>query len=308
MAVGDGVLEGKVAAVTGAGHGLGRVEAIALARLGARVVVSDLGTAADGTGADESAARAVVEEIRAEGGEAIAHFGDAADWNDARAMIRLAIDTWGDFNVLVCNAGFCRDRMLFSMSEEDFDAVLRVHVKGHFCGMRHAAEYWRTRSKAGEPVYGRIVSTASEAAIFQSVGQPNYAAAKAGIVALTGSAAQALARYGVTANTIMPRARTRMTDAGPTAAFFARPEEGFDAFAPEHVAPLVGYLASPASARSSGNVFVVWGRSISVRERRGRAAEFSTEGEWTHATVDAALSPWLAGREPVKDSFIVPAV
>jgi len=300
------VLEGKVAAVTGAAHGLGRIEALELARLGARVVVADLGTTRDGTGTDAEAAEAVVEEIRAEGGEAVAHFGDAADWDDARAMVQKAVDTWGDFNILVNNAGFCRDRMIFSMSEEDFDAVIRVHVKGHFCGMRHAAEYWRNRAKAGEAVYGRIVSTASEAAIFQSVGQPNYAAAKAGIIALTGSAAQALARYGVTANTIMPRARTRMTDDGPTAAFFARPEAGFDHFAPEHVAPLVGYLASPASARSSGNVFVVWGRAISVLERPGRAAEFATEGQWSHATVDAALTPWLAGREPVVDSYIVP--
>jgi 3-oxoacyl-[acyl-carrier protein] reductase len=240
------------------------------------------------------------------GGEAVAHFGDAADWDDARAMVRLGVETWGDFNVLVSNAGFCRDRMIFSMSEEDFDAVIRVHVKGHFCGMRHASEYWRNRAKSGEPVYGRIVSTASEAAIFQSVGQPNYAAAKAAIIALTGSAAQALVKYGVTANTIMPRARTRMTDEGPTAAFFARPEEGFDTFAPEHVAPLVGYLASPASARSSGNVFVVWGRSISVLERPGRAAEFTTDDRWRYEEVDAALSPWLEGREPVKDSYIVP--
>jgi len=193
------------------------------------------------------------------------------------------------------------------MSEEDFDAVIRVHVKGHFCGMRHAAAYWRDRARQGQPVHGRIVSTASEAAIFQSIGQPNYAAAKAGIIALTGSAAQALAKYGVTANTIMPRARTRMTDSGPTAKFFARPDSGFDKFAPEHVAPLVTYLASAASARSSGNVFVVWGKSISVLEAPGRSAEFEAEGPWTHASVDHALSPWLAVREPLTDSYIVPA-
>lgn len=300
-------LEGKVAAVTGAAHGLGRIEALALAAQGARVVVADLGTAGDGTGTDEDAAHAVVEEIVAAGGEAVAHFGDAADWNDARAMVRLAVETWGDFNILVNNAGFCRDRMIFSMSEEDFDAVIRVHVKGHFCGMRHAAEYWRTRAKRGEAVYGRIISTASEAAIFQSVGQPNYAAAKAGIIALTGSAAQALAKYGITANTIMPRARTRMTDTGPTAQFFARPESGFDTFAPEHVAPLVTFLSSPSSARSSGNVFIVWGRSIGVLEAPGRAADFVAEGPWTHESVAATLGDWLAGREPLVDSYIVPA-
>lgn len=300
------VLEGKVAAVTGAARGLGRVEALELAALGARVIVGDIGAAADGSGSDADAARAVVEEIESAGGEAVAHHGDAADWNDARAMVQLGIETWGDFNILVNNAGFLRDRMIFSMSEDEFDSVLRVHVKGHFCGMRHAAEYWRTRAKSGEAVYGRIVSTASEAAIFQSVGQPNYAAAKAAIVALTGSAAQALAKYGVTANTIMPRARTRMTDVGPTAQFFAKPDAGFDTFAPEHVAPLVGYLASPASARSSANVFVVWGRSISVLESPGRAAEFACDETWSHDSVDAVLSPWLEGREPLVDSYIVP--
>lgn len=301
------VLEGKVAAVTGAAHGLGRIEALALAAQGARVVVADLGTAGDGTGTDADAAHAVVEEIVAAGGEAVAHFGDAADWHDAEAMIRLAVETWGDFNILVNNAGFCRDRMIFSMSEEDFDAVIRVHVKGHFCGIRHAAGYWRDRAKQGRPVYGRIVSTASEAAIFQSIGQPNYAAAKAGIIALTGSAAQALAKYGVTANTIMPRARTRMTDSGPTAKFFARPESGFDTFAPEHVAPLVTYLASAASARSSGNVFIVWGKSIGVLEAPGRSAEFEADGPWTHDAVDLALTRWFEGREPLVDSYIVPA-
>lgn len=301
------VLEGKVAAVTGAARGLGRVEAIELAKLGARVIVADIGAETDGRGSDVDAAQAVVDEIVASGGEAVAHHGDAADWNDSLTMIRLGIDTWGDFNILVNNAGFLRDRMIFSMSEEEFDSVVRVHLKGHFCGMRHAAEYWRTRGKSGEPVYGRIVSTASEAAIFHSPGQPNYAAAKAGIVALTGSAAQALAKYGVTANTIMPRARTRMTDVGATAPIFAKPEEGFDTFAPEHVAPLVGYLASPASARSSGNVFVVWGRSIGVLEHPGRAAELACDDAWSYDSVDAALSPWLEGREPLVDSFIVPA-
>ncbi len=301
------VIDGRVAAVTGAARGLGRVEALELARLGARVIVSDLGVAADGTGRDAGAVQEVVDEIRAAGGEAVAHVGDAADWDDAKAMIQLGIDTWGDFNILVANAGFLRDRMIFSMSEEEFDSVVRVHLKGHFCGMSHASEYWRSRAKSGESVYGRVVSTASEAAIFHSPGQCNYAAAKAAIVALTGSTAQAMARYGVTANTIMPRARTRMTDAGVTAQMFARPDEGFDTFAPEHVAPLVGYLASPASARSSGNVYIVWGRSISVLEAPGRAAEFSSDDAWSYEGVEAALTPWLAEREPLLDSFTVRA-
>jgi 3-oxoacyl-[acyl-carrier protein] reductase len=299
------ILEGKVAIVTGAAHGLGRIEALELGRLGARVVVSDLGTAGDGTGQDSDAAHAVVEEIRSAGGEAVAHFGDCANWDDSKRMVETALETFGDLHILVNNAGFCRDGMIFSMSEADFDAVIRVHVKGHFCGMRHAAEYFRKKGKSEGQIYGRIISTSSEAFIFASVGQPNYAAAKAGIVAMTGSAAQALAKYGVTANTIMPRARTRMTDSGMTAQMFAKPEAGFDTFAPEHVGPLVAYLAGPDSAKSSGNVFVVWGKEITLLDRPGQAAQFSTDQTWTYERVDEALSPYLAGRTPIVDSFIV---
>jgi 3-oxoacyl-[acyl-carrier protein] reductase len=302
------VLEGKVAAVTGAARGLGRVEALELARLGARVVVADLGSASDGSGSDKDAAQQVVEEIEAMGGEAVAHYGDAADWNDSKAMIEKAVGTWGDFNILVNNAGFCRDRMIFSMSEEEFDSVIRVHLKGHFVNLRHAAEYWRNRGKSGEPVYGRIISTSSEAFIFGSVGQPNYAAAKAGIVAMTGSAAHAMAKYGITANTIMPRARTRMTDTGPTAPMFAKPEDGFDTFAPEHVAPLVGYLASPNSSNSSANVYLVWGKSISILSAPGHQADFENAEAWDYASVDGALTPYLADKQPIADSFIVSAM
>jgi 3-oxoacyl-[acyl-carrier protein] reductase len=300
------VLDGKVAVVTGAAHGLGRVEALALAELGAQVVVNDLGTKSDGSGRDADPANAVVDEIKAQGGEAIAHFGDVADWNDSKAMIQTAIDSFGGLDILVNNAGFLRDGMIFSMPEENFDAVVRVHLKGHFCGIRHATEYWRNKGKAeGGSVYGRIISTASEAFIFASAGQPNYAAAKAGIVALTGSAAQAMAKYGVTANTIMPRARTRMTDSGITAAMFAKPEEGFDTFGPQHVAPLVSYLASPAAANSSGNLFLVWGKSISVVSAPGHDADFTSEEPWDYANVDRVLTPWLSEREPIKQSFIV---
>jgi len=300
------VLDGKVAAVTGAAHGLGRIEALELARQGARVVVADLGTQGDGSGSNADAAQAVVEEIEAIGGEAVAHHGDCADWNDSKAMLQKALDTYGDLNILVNNAGFCRDKMIFSMSEEEFDSVVRVHVKGHFVNMRHVTEYWRGRAKAGGEVYGRLISTSSEAFIFGSVGQPNYAAAKAGIVAMTGAAAQAMAKYGITANTIMPRARTRMTDTGPTAAIFAKPEDSFDTFDPVHVGPLVSYLASPASANSSGNVFLVWGKSIQILERPGRAADFQTETPWDYKSVDGALTPYLADKTPIADSFIVP--
>jgi 3-oxoacyl-[acyl-carrier protein] reductase len=302
------VLEGRVAVVTGAAHGLGRIEALELARHGARVVVSDLGTRGDGQGTDPDAANAVVEEIEQLGAEAVAHFGDVASWDDSKAMIAKAVEHFGGLDILVNNAGFCRDKMIFSMTEEDFDDVIRVHLKGHFCGMRHATEYWRGKAKAGDgQVYGRIINTSSEAFIFGSPGQPNYAAAKAGIVAMTGSAAQAMARYGVTANAIMPRARTRMTDHGPTAPMFARPEDGFDTFAPEHVGPLVAWLCSPASQRSTGNVFLVWGKQITLLSAPGRAADLVTDAPWTYEGVAEALEPVLEKREPLKDSFIVAA-
>ncbi len=302
-----GELDGKVAVVTGAGRGLGRIEALELAGQGARVVVSDLGVSADGVGRDESAGQAVVDEIKEMGGEAVAHFGDVADWNDSKAMIQTALDSFGDLNILVCNAGFCRDRMIFSMSEEEFDSVVRVHLKGHFCGIRHASEYWRSKGKAEGSVYGRIISTASEAAIFASPGQPNYAAAKAGIIALTNSAAQGLVKYGVTANTFMPRARTAMTMAGQTATMFQKPDEGFDVFAPEHVAPLISFLASPRAANISGNVFIVWGRDIAVLDHPRRAAEFSVDDVWTFEEVADKVGGYFEGKQPIKDSFIVPA-
>lgn len=299
-------LEGKVAVVTGAARGLGRVEALELARLGARVVVNDLGTKGDGSGRDEEAARAVVEEIKAIGGEAVPHFGDVAVWDDSKAMIATAVEKFGDLNILVNNAGFCRDRMIFNMSEEEFDSVIRVHLKGHFCGMRFASEYWRNRAKdTGGTVYGRIINTSSEAFIFGSAGQPNYAAAKAGIVAMTMSAAQVLEKYGITANAIMPRARTRMNDSGTLAAMFAKPETGFDYYAPEHVSPLVGFLASPEAANVSGHVLIVYGRDITLIRAPKLEPTFSTEDHWTTEEVTKKLTPWFAEHRPITDGFTV---
>lgn len=304
--MGTPTLEGKVAIVTGAARGLGREEALALARLGARVVVNDLGTRGDGSGRDEEPARAVVEEIRSLGAEAVAHFGDVAVWDDARSLVGLAVERFGDLHILVNNAGFCRDRMIFNMSEDEFDSVIRVHLKGHFCTMRFASEYWRTRAKGtGAPVYARLINTSSEAFIFGSPGQPNYAAAKAGIVAMTMSAAQVLERYGVTANAIMPRARTRMNDAGTLADMFRKPEQGFDVYAPENVSPLVAYLASPAAERVSGHVLIVYGKQITLVAAPRLEPVFETSEPWTVEGVAATLGPWFAAHRPVVDGFTV---
>ncbi|MEH6587997.1 MAG: SDR family NAD(P)-dependent oxidoreductase [Halioglobus sp.] len=258
-----GDLTGKVAVITGAGRGLGREEAIQLAQQGARVVINDI----DLPDARE-AAESAVAQIKSFGGEAIAVYGDCADSADAENLLKTTLDTYGDMNIMVNNAGFCRDKTIFGMSDDEFDSVVRVHLRGHFVNMRNATKYWREKAKAGEEVYGRLVSTSSEAAIYGSAGQPNYAAAKAGIVAMTMGAAQLLIKYGITANVIMPRALTDMTAGGQTAEMFAPPADGgFHAFDPANVAPLVGYLASPEAAKISGEVLVVWGNEVQVAQR-----------------------------------------
>jgi 3-oxoacyl-[acyl-carrier protein] reductase len=286
-------MEGKVAIVTGAGRGLGRAESLELARQGARVIVNDF----EAEPADE-----VVNEIKASGGEATAHTGDVADWDTAKAMVDLAVDTYGSLDILVNNAGILRDRMIFNMSEDEWDSVIRVHLKGHFCMMRHASEYWRGKAKEADgQVYGRIINTSSEAGLLGSAGQPNYSAAKAGIIQLTLGAAQGLGRYGVTANAIAPRARTRMTE--PLGGFDTK-EGDFEVFAPENVSPLVGYLASPQAAMVNGQVFVVWGRQITVLKGPSTDEQFTTPERWTPENVDAALSPFYEGRKPVRDGFL----
>ncbi|WP_314251119.1 3-oxoacyl-ACP reductase [Streptomyces sp. DSM 40907] len=298
-------LEGLSAIVTGAGRGLGRAEAIELARLGASVVVNDFGQPGrDGSGeASAAPAEEVAAEIRAAGGRAVAHLGDVADFVQARELVELAVSSFGKLDILVNNAGILRDRMVFSMSEEEWDSVIRVHLKGHFNTTHFASVHWRERSKAaGGPVYGRIVNTSSEAFLGGSAGQPNYAAAKGGIVGLTTSTALALAKYGVTANAICPRARTRMTE--DVFAGFEVPEEGkLDALAPEHVAPLVGYLASPASAQANGQLFVVHGGIVVVMERPKVAAKFDTAKEsFSYEELDELLTPHYAAR-PANETF-----
>ncbi|MEU4347449.1 3-oxoacyl-ACP reductase [Streptomyces sp. NPDC023838] len=304
-------LEGLSAIVTGAGRGLGRAEALELARLGASVVVNDFGQPGrDGSGeASAGPAEEVAAEIRAAGGAAVAHTGDVADHQQARELVRLAVETYGKLDILVNNAGILRDRMIFSMTESEWDAVIHVHLKGHFNTTHFAAAHWRERSKAaGRAVYGRIVNTSSEAFLAGSAGQPNYAAAKGGIVGLTTSTALALAKYGVTANAICPRARTRMTE-DVFAAISANPgseepgEGRLDPLAPEHVAPLVGYLASPAAARVNGQLMVVHGGMVAIVERPKVAAKFDAAKEiFSYGELDELLSPYYADR-PANETF-----
>ncbi|MGW0652225.1 3-oxoacyl-ACP reductase [Streptomyces umbrinus] len=302
-------LEGRSAIVTGAGRGLGRAEALELARLGAAVVVNDFGQPGrDGSGAASATpAEEVAAEIRAAGGRAVAHTGDVADHQQARELVELAVAEFGQLDILVNNAGILRDRMVFSMSEDEWDSVIRVHLKGHFNTTHFAAAHWRARSKAADaPVYGRIVNTSSEAFLAGSAGQPNYAAAKGGIVGLTTSTALALAKYGVTANVICPRARTRMT--ADVFAGFQEPagdgsEDRLDPLAPEHVAPLVGYLASPAAAHVNGQLLVVHGGMVAVVERPRVAAKFDTKQDaFTYDELDALLTPHYADR-PAGETF-----
>jgi NAD(P)-dependent dehydrogenase (short-subunit alcohol dehydrogenase family) len=264
LAAVTGICDGRVALVTGGGRGLGRAHALELARQGARLVVNDLGCELDGTGGGTGPAGEVVAEIRAAGGEAIANGEDVADFAGAARMVAAAIDAFGELHVVVNNAGFVRDRMFANVAEDEWDAVVRVHLKGHFAVARHAAAHWRDRAKAGTPVDARIVNTSSGAGILGSVGQAAYAAAKAGIATLTLVQAAELARYGVTANALCPAARTRMTE-GVFTEMMARVEAGaFDAMAPENVSPLVAWLASTRSAHVTGRVFEVEGGKVGL--------------------------------------------
>ncbi|MEU9973166.1 SDR family oxidoreductase [Streptomyces sp. NPDC051014] len=270
----SGICADRVVAVTGAGRGLGRAHALAFAAEGARVVVNDLGVGLDGAPDPGSPAAGVAAEIRAAGGEAVAHGGDIATSAGAASLIEAAVRTYGRLDTLVNNAGFLRDRMLVNLDEDDWDAVLRVHLKGHFLPLRHAAAHWRAEAKAGRAPVARIVNTSSGAGLLGSVGQGNYSAAKAGIVGLTLVAAAELARYGVQVNAVAPAARTRMTERAFAAAM-AAPDAGFDAMAPGNVSPLVVWLGSAASAGVTGRVFETEGGRITVMEgwRAGPTAD-----------------------------------
>jgi 3-oxoacyl-[acyl-carrier protein] reductase len=288
MSEDDLSLDGRVAVVTGAGAGLGRAEALALAEAGARVVLNDLPGAAD----------EVAEEVAARGGEAVVVAGDIGETSTADALMAAAVGDLGSLDIVVNNAGVIRDKMLFNMSDEDWDLVIHVHLRGHFLLSRNAGAHWRSVSKATEkPVYGRVVNTASEAFLVGSPGQANYAAAKGGITALTLSTARGLGRMGVRANAICPRARTSMTEN----VFGERPNQGTDPLSPEHVAPLVAYLASPAAELITGQVFVVYGGMVALLAAPVVEQRFDAQGQtWDLPDLDKQLGTYFADRDPGK--------
>jgi NAD(P)-dependent dehydrogenase (short-subunit alcohol dehydrogenase family) len=292
----SGICAGRVAVVTGAGRGIGRGHALELARQGAKVVVNDLGGAVDGTGGDTGPAQAVVDEIVAGGGEAIANTDDIAAWDGAKNLIDTAVKTYGTLDIVVNNAGILRDRMLFNMSEEEWDAVIRVHLKGTFAPSRWAAEYWRNRHKAGEPVDARIINTSSTSGLFANPGQSSYGAAKSGIATFSIIAAKELGRYGVTVNAVAPGARTRMTE--NLGGRRPPPAPGtWDERAPDNIAPIVAWLASPESARITGQVFLVGGGRIAIAQGWRRGPGKDRGARWDPAELGTVVPQLVAASD-----------
>ena len=302
-----GLLDGRVVIVTGAGGGIGRAHALAFAAEGARVVVNDIGVGLDGSPAGGgSAAQAVVEEIAAAGGEAVTSGANVADWDEAAGLIQTAVDAFGGLDVLVNNAGIVRDRMIANTSETEFDAVIAVHLKGHFATMRHAAAYWRGLVKEGkasaDTVNARIINTSSGAGLQGSVGQGNYSAAKAGVAALTLVGAAEMGRYGVTVNAIAPSARTRMTET-VFADMMATQDRDFDAMAPENISPLVVWLGSELSGHVTGHVFEVEGGKIAIGDGWRSTAGVDKGDRWAPAEVGAAMEQLLATELPAQKVY-----
>jgi NAD(P)-dependent dehydrogenase (short-subunit alcohol dehydrogenase family) len=285
-----GICEGRVAIVTGAGRGIGRGHALELARQGAHVVVNDLGGSMSGEGSDTGPAQAVVDEIEAAGGAAVANTDDVADFEGAKRLVDQAVEVFGRLDVLVNNAGILRDRMLFNMSEAEWDAVIRVHLKGTFAPSRWAAEHWRNRAKAGETNDARIINTSSTSGLFANPGQSNYGAAKSGIASMSIIAAKELGKHGVTVNAIAPGARTRMTENLMGAQARPQPAEGeWDPRAPDNIAPLVAWLASPESAGITGQVFLVGGGRINIAEGWRRGPGVDNGARWDPTDLDKVV-------------------
>ncbi|MBL7501153.1 SDR family oxidoreductase [Frankia sp. CNm7] len=301
----SGICEGRIVVITGAGGGIGREHALAFAAEGARVVVNDLGGARDGSGASAGPAQAVAEEIKAKGGEAVAHTEDISTWDGSLSLIQTAIDAFGGLDVVVNNAGILRDRMLTNMTEAEWDSVIKVHLKGTFGPAHHAAAYWRDRSKAGETVDARIINTSSPSGIFGNVGQSNYGAAKAGIAAFTVIAAMELGRYGVTVNAIAPTALTRMTeDLGfvqqqeSAAKEQLEPVSTWSPLGAENISPLVVWLGSPQSKGVTGRVFSVSGGFISVAEGWVNGPSVDRQGKWEPGELGEVIPDLVAKAAP----------
>ena len=298
----SGICDGRVVAITGAGRGIGRTHALAFAAEGARVVVNDLGGEMDGRGRSSQPAQDVVDEIKAMGGEAVASAESAADFDGAKRLVNTALETFGQLDVLVNNAGILRDRMLTNMSEEEWDAVIHVHLKGTFAPARWAATHWRERAKAGLPNDARIINTTSGSGLYGNPGQTNYGAAKAGIAAFTIIAAKELERYGVTVNAIAPAARTRMT--APLGLGTAeRAAHEFDAFAPENISALVVWLGSSLSAAVTGRVFNVAGGHISLAEGWSRGPAIDKGDRWSPAELTDVVPELLSKAAPPASVF-----
>jgi len=299
-----GILDGRIAIVTGAGRGVGKAYALKLAEEGAKVVVNDLGGDVRGEGADLTPAQGVVDEIKAAGGEAIVNGSDVADWNGAKSMIGEAVDTFGGLDILVNNAGILRDRMMINMSEEDWDSVIRVHLKGTFAPCHHAANYWRLESKADRQRDARIINTSSGSGLFGNIGQSNYGAAKAGIASFSIIIARELSRIGVTVNALAPRAQTRMTEGLREVS-----GEMLERRDPEWIAALVAFLASPAAADISGRVFAeVWGFGYTVGEGWGHGprAEASRDAKEIEESLRHALAAAGYNHGIERDTFMNP--
>ncbi len=292
-----GALDGRVAIITGAGRGIGREHALLFAAEGAKVVVNDLGGAPDGSGSDASAAEQVAAEIRAAGGEAIANHDDVADADAATRMVQSAIDTFGTLHVLVNNAGILRDRMVFSMSDEEWDAVVRVHLRGHFMPTRAAARYWREMAKNGTPVAASIINTTSTSGLMSNPGQTNYGAAKSGIATFTEICQKELVRYGVRCNAIAPAARTRLTATIPNAEErdaerAARSgDTGFDLMAPGNVSPMVAYLATE-TCPIAGKVFFVYGGTVQLFQPWTIVDTLKVDHTWSVDELATAAAKW----------------